>query len=70
MQKQYLDSSENKLAAYDTKEIQKKLEKTSIETIKAELENRNNYLKNLLENEHEKMEYASKKELKMLRQEK
>lgn len=33
------------------------------------MENRNKYLVDLLQNEHERMEYASKKELKVLKQE-
>lgn len=68
MQKQYMSVSESKIAEYDVKEIQKKLEKLAVEAIRSETANRNAYLKDLLENEYERMEYASKKELKLLRQ--
>jgi len=39
------------------------------EAIKNELENRGKYMVDLLQNEHERMEYASKKELKTIKQE-
>lgn len=48
MQKQYLTGAENKITDYDVREIQKKLQKTAIETIKNELAARTNYLKDLL----------------------
>jgi hypothetical protein len=68
MQKQYLSAAESRITEYDVKEIQKKLEKMATEAIKSELENRNNYLVGLLQNEHERMEYESKKELKVIKQ--
>lgn len=49
-QKQYLTGAENKITEYDVKEIQKKLEKLATEAIKNELENRNKYLGDLLQN--------------------
>lgn len=61
MQKQYLETGEQKLAEYDMTEILKKLQNMATSAIKNETENRNSYLKNLLENQHERMEYASKK---------
>lgn len=67
-QKQYLTSAESKITEYDVKEIQKKLEKMATQAIKGELENRNRYMVDLLQNEYERMEYASKKDLKMLKQ--
>ena len=69
MQKQYLSAAESKITEYDFKEIQKKLEKLATEAIKGELENRNKYLVDLLQNEYERMEYASKKDLKLIKQE-
>ena len=48
MQKKYLETTDQKLAEYNMEEIQRKLEKMATQAIKAELENRNNYLKNLL----------------------
>ena len=39
------------------------------DSIRSELEARSQYLLNLLQNEHERMEYASKKELKIMKQE-
>ena len=68
MQKQYLSAAESKITEYDVKEVQKKLEKMATEEIKNEIENRSRYLADLLQNEHERMEYASKKELKVMRQ--
>jgi len=68
MQKQYLSAAESKITEYDVKEVQKKLEKMATEAIKTELDNRQKYLVELLQNEHERMEYASKKELKMIKQ--
>ena len=70
MQKKYLEMSEQKLAEYDIVQIMKKLENMATNSIKYETENRTSYLRNLLENEHEKMEYASKKELKTIKQQK
>jgi hypothetical protein len=49
--------------------VQKKLEKMATETIKNELDNRNRYMIELLQSEHERTEYASKKELKVIKQE-
>lgn len=68
MQKQYLSAAESKITEYDVKEIQKKIEKMATESIRSELENRQSYLVNLLQSEHERMEYASKKELKLMKQ--
>lgn len=48
MQKKYLEMNEQKLAEYDIVEILKKLENMATSSIKSEMENRSNYLKNLL----------------------
>lgn len=70
MQKQYLSAAESKITQYDVKEIQKKLEKMATDHIKSELDARNIYLINLLQNQHERTEYASKKEIKVMKQQK
>lgn len=55
IERKYLEPTEQKISSYDVNEIQRKLEIMSAELIKSEQEKRTQYLKNLLENEIERV---------------
>ncbi len=68
MQKQFFLAPHGTATIYSKEETHRKLEEESHCIIRSELDVRANYLKNLLENEHERLEYASQKELKTMKQ--
>jgi len=69
LQRKFLEPTESKIASYDATELRRKFEQSSTELIRSEQEKRREYMKNLLENELERIECASKKQLKEIRQE-